>query len=31
MLEQRGRTVEVGWLPDQAVPVAGTKETEEVQ
>ena len=31
VLEQRGRTVEVGWLPDQAVPVAGTKETEETQ
>jgi putative spermidine/putrescine transport system ATP-binding protein len=30
-LEQRGRTVEVGWRREQAVPVHGTKETEESQ
>jgi putative spermidine/putrescine transport system ATP-binding protein len=28
-LEQRGRAVEVGWLPEQAVPVGGNPETEE--
>jgi putative spermidine/putrescine transport system ATP-binding protein len=31
VLEQRGRRVEVGWRPDQAVPVAGTQEREESQ
>jgi putative spermidine/putrescine transport system ATP-binding protein len=29
VLEQRGRPVEVGWRPDQAVPVAGQREMEE--
>ena len=28
VLEQRGRTVEVGWRRDHAVPVAGTRERE---
>jgi putative spermidine/putrescine transport system ATP-binding protein len=28
-LEQRGRAVEVGWRPEQAVPVAGERGTEE--
>ena len=28
-LEQRGQEVEVGWLPEQAVPVGGTIEKEE--
>jgi putative spermidine/putrescine transport system ATP-binding protein len=27
-LEQRGRAVEVGWLPEQAVPVGGTSKTK---
>ncbi|MGZ6579152.1 MAG: ABC transporter ATP-binding protein [Solirubrobacteraceae bacterium] len=27
-LEQRGQPVEVGWLPEQAVPVGGDSETE---
>ena len=31
VLELRGRKVEVGWLPDHAVPVAGTKERENQQ
>ena len=30
-LEQRGRAVEVGWLPEQAVPVGGNIQTEEKQ
>jgi putative spermidine/putrescine transport system ATP-binding protein len=28
-LEQRGQPVEVGWLPEQAVPVGGNAHTEE--
>jgi putative spermidine/putrescine transport system ATP-binding protein len=28
-LEQRGRAVEVGWLPEQAVPVGGNSERED--
>jgi putative spermidine/putrescine transport system ATP-binding protein len=28
-LEQHGRSVEVGWRPEQAVPVGGGTETEE--
>ena len=28
-LDQRGRAVEVGWRPEQAVPVAGERGTEE--
>jgi putative spermidine/putrescine transport system ATP-binding protein len=28
-LEQRGQTVEVGWAPEHAVPVAGNTKTEE--
>src|SRR5205823_2899668 len=28
-LEQRGQAVEVGWLPEQAVPVGDGKRTEE--
>jgi putative spermidine/putrescine transport system ATP-binding protein len=28
-LEQRGRAVEVGWRPEQAVPVAGERGTED--
>jgi putative spermidine/putrescine transport system ATP-binding protein len=28
-LEQRGEAVEVGWLPEQAVPVGDGKRTEE--
>jgi putative spermidine/putrescine transport system ATP-binding protein len=28
-LEQRGQTVEVGWAPEHAVPVAGNTRTEE--
>jgi putative spermidine/putrescine transport system ATP-binding protein len=30
-LEQRGQQIEVGWLPEQAVPVGGSTETEEAQ
>jgi putative spermidine/putrescine transport system ATP-binding protein len=29
VLQQRGQAVEVGWLPEQAVPVDGPNETEE--
>jgi putative spermidine/putrescine transport system ATP-binding protein len=29
VLEQRGQSVEVGWLPEQAVPVGDARETEE--
>ena len=29
VLEQQGRKVEVGWLPEQAVPVGGSTEMEE--
>src|SRR5205823_14887283 len=29
-LEQRGQAVEVGWLPEQAVPVGDRTETEEL-
>jgi putative spermidine/putrescine transport system ATP-binding protein len=29
VLEQRGQAVDVGWLPDQAVPVGGKTEMEE--
>ncbi|HEY1591384.1 MAG TPA: ABC transporter ATP-binding protein [Solirubrobacteraceae bacterium] len=29
VLEQRGQGVEVGWLPEQAVPVGGKVQTEE--
>jgi putative spermidine/putrescine transport system ATP-binding protein len=29
VLEQRGEKVEVGWLPEQAVPVGGRTEIEE--
>jgi putative spermidine/putrescine transport system ATP-binding protein len=29
VLERRGETVEVGWLPKHAVPVGGNPETEE--
>jgi putative spermidine/putrescine transport system ATP-binding protein len=28
-LEQRGRSVEVGWRPEQAVPVAGERGMED--
>ena len=30
-LEQQGRAIEVGWLPEQAVPVGGSTETEDHQ
>jgi putative spermidine/putrescine transport system ATP-binding protein len=30
-LEQQGRAVEVGWLPEQAVPVGESTETEELK
>jgi putative spermidine/putrescine transport system ATP-binding protein len=29
VLEQRGKAVDVGWLPNQAVPVGGNTETQE--
>lgn len=29
VLEQQGQQVDVGWLPEQAVPVGGRTETEE--
>jgi putative spermidine/putrescine transport system ATP-binding protein len=29
VLEQRGQEVDVGWLPDQAVPVGGNTATQE--
>ena len=28
-LDERGKGVEVGWRPDQAVPVDGVRETED--
>jgi hypothetical protein len=28
-LEQRGQAVEVGWLPEQAVPVGDGRKSEE--
>jgi hypothetical protein len=30
-LQQQGKAVEVGWLPEQAVPVGSSTKTEETR